>query len=110
MFELFVPDSEADEVRNLRIRAAVAQCCFQVPFAPGEEAGPQLAVRRYADPVAARTERLRHGVDEAELALPVREAEPPGRRRRLRRHLDERAVACLEQRPDPGARQDLVGA
>src|SRR5207237_10775225 len=98
----------------LLVRGAFAERAFEVPLAPREETGPELAVRGEADPVAGRAERLGDGVDEADLARSVGEAEPAGGRRRRCRELDERP-ALLDQRPDLRACQhavlapDLVG-
>src|SRR5205823_232593 len=52
MLELLVADGEADRLDDLLVRRAVAQPALQIPFAAGEEAGSELAVRGDADPVA----------------------------------------------------------
>src|SRR5205085_2663665 len=109
MLELFVTYGEPEEGRDLGIRPAVAQCRLDVPFASGEEAGPQLTVGGDANAVATRAERLRHRVDEAELALPVREPEPPRRRRRLGRQFDQCSMAFFDQPANLAAGQDLIG-
>src|SRR5439155_22421695 len=82
---------------------------LQIPYLPGEGACAQLAVGSQADAVAARAERLRDWVDEADLARAVGKPEPAGRRRGLRRDLDERP-ALLDQRADLRSGEDVVAA
>src|ERR1051326_2349555 len=110
VLQLFVPDGEAEEIRNFRTCATVSQRPFHVPLAAREQARAQLSVGGDADPVAAGAERLRDRVDEADLALPVGETEPPGGRRQLGRNLDERPVLRFDQGADLAAGQHLVGA
>src|SRR5207302_7921197 len=89
MLELLVGDRLADRRRQLRVGGSVAERGLEIPFPGREEAGAELAVGGDADPVAGRAERLRDGVDEADLALPVGEAVALGGRRGLRGELDE---------------------
>src|SRR3954471_9344085 len=65
VLELLVGDRELQELREPVVGGAVAQRRLQIPLAAREKAGPELAVRREADPIAARAERLGDGIDEA---------------------------------------------
>src|SRR5436190_23942032 len=82
---------------------------LQVPLAAREQAGPELSVRRQADAVAGRAERLGHRVDETDLAGAVREAVPPCGRRRLGGDLLERPV-LLDQGANLAAGEHVVVA
>src|SRR3954454_3687423 len=90
MLELLAPDGRADDLVQLRVRGPAAQRLAQVGLVDREQARAQLAVGGQANPVAVGAERLRYRVDEADLALPVGEAEHPRRRVRLARRLLQR--------------------
>ena len=107
VLQLLVPDSEADQGGELVVGRAVAERGFQVPLAAREQARAQLAVGGEPDPVAARAERFRHRVHEADLARAVGEAEAARSRRRLCRYLLERP-ALLDQGADLAAGQHFV--
>src|SRR3954447_22555480 len=90
VLQLLAPDRVAYQRRQLRVRSAGAQRLAQIGLVHREEARAQLALGSQADAVAVRAERLRHGIDEADLAVAVGEAEHPRRGRRLARQLLER--------------------
>src|SRR5919201_2497928 len=107
VLELLVADGEADVPLELLVRGPGAQRPLQVPLAAREEAGPELAVGGEPDPVAGRAEGLGDGIDEADLARSVREAEAAGGGGGRRRDLDERPP-LLDQGADLAAGQDAV--
>src|SRR5205814_8417335 len=109
VLELLVGDREAEQLFEVPIVGALPERRLQVPLAAREEAGAELPVRRQADPVARRTERLGDGIDEADLAGAVCEAEPPRGRRRLGWDLLERPV-LLDQGANLAAREHVVVA
>src|SRR5215211_6501600 len=74
VLQLLVADGPADQRAEVVVGRAGAQRLLQVPLATGEEARPELPVRRQPNPVAGRAERLRNRVDEAHLAGAVLEA------------------------------------
>src|SRR5438045_3694614 len=59
VLELLVADREPDVPLELLVRGAGAERRLEIPLAPREETGPELAVRGQADAVAGRAERLR---------------------------------------------------
>src|SRR3954451_3658399 len=109
VLELLAPDRLPDESLELGVRGAGAQRVSHVGFVQREQAGPQLAVGGQPDPVAVGTERLRDGIDEADLALAIGEAVDPRRGRALARRLDE-LVARLDRAADLVACEHLVAA
>src|SRR4029079_1156893 len=68
VLELLVANGEAKALLELRIPRALSARRLQVPRPAREGAGAQLAVGGQSQPVAARAERLRHGIDEPDLA------------------------------------------
>src|SRR5947208_14234102 len=81
VLQLLVGDGEPDQLLEPLVGGAVAERRLQVPLAAGEEAGAELSVGGQPDPVARRAERLRHRIDEADLAGAVGEADAPRGRR-----------------------------
>src|SRR3954471_20866456 len=110
VLELFVTYCVANELDQLVVGGACAERGLEIPFAAREEAGAELAVGGEPDAVAARAERLRHRVDEAQLAGAVGEAVATRRGRRFRRQLLEGPVPLLDDRADLPARKDVVFA
>src|SRR6185369_16022165 len=62
VLQLLVPHGEPDVPLELVVGRSRPEHGLQVPLAPGEETGAELAVGRDSDPVARRAERLRDGV------------------------------------------------
>ena len=77
MLELLAPHRTAHHGLELVVVGSAAQHGAQVRLAQREQAGAQLAVGGYADPVAVGAEGLRDRVDEADAAAAVGEAEGP---------------------------------
>src|SRR5262249_55793212 len=105
--ELLAPHGVANQDLDLVVAGARAQGLAQVRLADREEAGAQLAVGGKPDAVAVGAERLRDGIDEADLARPIGEPMDAGSGVRLARHLDE-LVPRLDDLPNLGAGQDRV--
>src|SRR5262249_61112216 len=103
VLELLVGDCEAEQFLEVLVVCSVAERRLQVPLAAREEAGAKLPVGGQADSVARRAERLRDGVDEADLAGAVREAEPPCGRGRLGGGLPQRAQLPAQTAEPPPA-------
>src|SRR2546423_7098362 len=77
VLQLLVPDCAPHRVREGVVGCARPQHGLEVPLPAREEARPQLPVGGDPDPVAGGAERLRDGVDEADLARSVGEAVAP---------------------------------
>src|SRR5512146_3092744 len=67
----FGPHRRTEGVGNVLITPAAAQHGSDIHFMQGEEAGPELAIRRDPDAVTAVTEGLAHRADETELARAI---------------------------------------
>src|SRR5918999_1886890 len=107
VLELLAPDGVANRALELGVARPAAEWRAQVGLVDREQAGAELALRGQPDAVAVRAERLGDGVDEADLALAVREAVHARCRVRLARELLER-VHAVDDRSDLLARQHLV--
>jgi len=75
VLELLTPDGVANPLAELGVARPGAQWLTEIRLVDREEAGAQLALSRQPQPVAVGAERLRDGVDEADLASAIGEAE-----------------------------------